>query len=98
LTLMHHAGDYVFVHAGIKPGVPLTEQDENDLLMIRDEFFNQSLTENKTVVHGHTVFPEPFIRARSIGIDTGAYASNILTAVALQDDHYEFITTDRGNL
>jgi serine/threonine protein phosphatase 1 len=93
LKLMHDEGDYVFVHAGIRPNVPLDKQLPEDLLMIRDDFIGRPLQSEKMIIHGHTIFPQPYIRERSIGIDTGAYTTGILTAISLEDDRYEFITT-----
>lgn len=77
-------GDYVFVHAGIAPGIPIEEQDQQDLRWIRQPFLNHSGDHGFVVVHGHTITPEPVIRANRIGIDTGAYTSGRLTALALE--------------
>lgn len=90
-------GDYVFVHAGIRPGVPLHEQKLQDLILIRDEFLRNPVTCGKTVIHGHTVFKAPHIRKSrhridSIGIDTGAYNSGKLTAIVLENEGYHFLT------
>ncbi len=83
LELYLEIGDYLFVHAGIKPGVPLHKQAEKDLLWIRDDFLNASYTGDKVVVHGHTPAPEPVFYAGRIGVDTGAYATGLLCAVRL---------------
>lgn len=93
LKLMHEEGDYLFVHAGIRPNVALDKQNLQDLLMIREEFLNRPVTCGKTVVHGHTIFEEPNVRDGSIGIDTGAFATGKLTAVVLENDRFRFITT-----
>lgn len=77
-------GDYFFVHAGVRPGVPLDEQDEKDLLWIRDDFLRPREAMEKAIVHGHTPEADAFVSARRIGIDTGAYASGVLTAVVLE--------------
>lgn len=92
LKLYYEAGDYLFVHAGIKPGVPLNKQHEEDLLMIRDAFIFSRKTLEKTVVFGHTIFTEPFVTEDRIGIDTGGYAHGKLTAVALEGTDKRFIT------
>jgi serine/threonine protein phosphatase 1 len=77
-------GDYLFVHAGVRPGVPLDRQDAGDLMWIRDEFLSSSNDHGKLVVHGHTPIAEPVFRPNRIGIDTGAYATGRLTALVLE--------------
>ena len=79
-------GDFFFVHAGVRPGVPLRRQREEDLLWIRDEFLQCEDNFGKFVVHGHTPVAKPDIRANRINIDTGAYASGILTLLTIQGD------------
>jgi serine/threonine protein phosphatase 1 len=79
-------GDFFFVHAGVRPGVPLRQQREEDLLWIRDEFLQCEDNFGKFVVHGHTPVAKPDIRANRINIDTGAYASGILTLLTIQGD------------
>src|SRR3546814_16128184 len=82
--LMVEIGDYAFVHAGIKPGVPLAEQKPEDLRWIRDEFLSSRKShEGKIVVHGHTIMLEVDEHPNRIGIDTGAYHSGRLTAICL---------------
>ena len=78
------AGDYVFVHAGIKPDVPLEDQKRSDLLWIRERFLRHKGRFPKTVVHGHTIFEEIEIKRDRIGIDTGAFRSGVLTALVLE--------------
>jgi serine/threonine protein phosphatase 1 len=77
-------GDYLFVHAGIRPGVPLSAQDEADLVWIRWEFLDSSESFGKIVVHGHTPGREPVMRPNRIGIDTGAVFTSRLTALRLE--------------
>ncbi len=77
-------GDYVFVHAGIRPGVPLAEQRKSDLRWIRDEFVGQRGDLEKVIVYGHTIYDDIDERGSRIGIDTGAYASGKLTAIGLE--------------
>ncbi|MCK1404952.1 metallophosphoesterase family protein [Bradyrhizobium sp. 76] len=79
-------GDFFFAHAGVKPGVPLRQQREEDLLWIRDEFLQSEQNFGKYVVHGHTPVAKPDIRPNRINIDTGAYASGILTLLTIQDE------------
>jgi serine/threonine protein phosphatase 1 len=77
-------GDYAFVHAGIKPGVPLSEQKVSDLRWIREEFVEQRGDLEKVVVYGHTIYDDIEERGSRIGIDTGAYDSGKLTALGLE--------------
>ena len=86
-------GDYLFVHAGIRAGVPVEQQRPGDLRWIRDEFLEDSSDHGHVVVHGHTIFPEVQERANRIGIDTGAYGSGVLTAIALEGAERWFIAT-----
>ena len=84
-------GDYVFVHAGLRPGVRWTRQSERDFLWIRDEFIERDYRFEKTVVHGHTWSSDkPSVTANRIGIDTGAYSTGVLTAVRLDEAGIEF--------
>lgn len=97
LPVTLRAMDYLFVHAGIRPGIPLKEQEEDDLLWIRNEFLNSEEDfGGLVVVHGHTVFEgKPGITDHRIGIDTGAYYTGQLTAVGLeQGEGWIFSTTD----
>ena len=77
-------GDYVFVHAGVRPGVALFNQSTSDLRWIREPFLSCPDDYGFVVVHGHTITEHPVIRANRIGIDTGAYASGRLTALGLE--------------
>lgn len=93
LSLQLPAGDYLFVHAGVRPGVPLDAQNETDLIWIRDEFLDAAEPFGKVVVHGHTPEQTPVVRPNRIGIDTGAVFSGRLTALRLQDGEQRFLTT-----
>ncbi len=86
-------GDYAFVHAGIKPGVPLSEQKVSDLRWIREEFVDQRGDLEKVIVYGHTIYPDIEERGSRIGIDTGAYASGKLTALALEGGERWYLQT-----
>ena len=86
-------GDYLFVHAGIRPGVALAEQKSSDLCWIRDDFLRHRESFGKMVVHGHSITEDIDERANRIGIDTGAFASGRLTAIGLQDDDRWFLST-----
>jgi serine/threonine protein phosphatase 1 len=84
-------GDFLFVHAGIRPGVPFASQSEDDLLWIREEFLLYEEDFGKIIVHGHTPVSDPDIRPNRINIDTGAYATGKLTCLMLQNDEIGFI-------
>jgi len=86
-------GDYLFVHAGVRPGVPLDHQSEDDLLWIRDDFINDRTVFEAVIVHGHTPVNVPYRDARRIGVDTGAYMSGRLTAVRIEGDQVDFLST-----
>ena len=84
LPLTHDDGTYLFVHAGIRPGVPLATQDPHDLFWIREEFLDYAGPLPRRVVHGHTIIgAKPVVRPNRISIDTGAFRSGILTAAVL---------------
>ena len=84
-------GDFYFVHAGVRPGIPLAKQREEDLLWIRSEFLNCEDDFGKIVVHGHTPVLQPDIRSNRINIDTGAYATGRLTCLILQGDKMHLV-------
>ena len=86
LPLFEQHGDYLFVHAGVRPGQPLHKQREVDLTTIRDPFLSHRGAFEFVVVHGHTVVPEPCVRANRIGLDTKAYASGVLSCLVVEDD------------
>lgn len=89
------AGDYVFVHAGIDPAVPLDQQKRSDLLWIRDRFLDHQGALSKVVIHGHTIFPKVMDCGNRIGIDTGAFRSGVLTALVLEADQRRVIQTSQ---
>jgi serine/threonine protein phosphatase 1 len=93
LKLQVPAGDYLFVHAGIRPGVPIDAQSDTDLTWIRDAFLDHTEPFGKLVVHGHTPVREPDIRANRIGIDTGAVFTGRLTALRLENGGRAFLQT-----
>lgn len=81
---MIEIGDYVFVHAGIRPEVGLADQKPSDMRWIREEFLNYSGNFGRIIVHGHTITDEIEYMPNRIGIDTGAYASGVLSAIGLE--------------
>ena len=91
LKLSFTCGDFFFVHAGVRPGIPLKKQREEDLLWIRQDFLMSEDDFSKIVVHGHTPVLEPEIRSNRINIDTGAYATGRLTCLKLEDSRIDFI-------
>lgn len=78
------AGDYLFVHAGIRPGIPLAEQARSDLRWIREPFLADRTEHGFVVVHGHTIREQVEEYGNRIGIDTGAYRFGLLTALGLE--------------
>jgi hypothetical protein len=84
LDLSFSCGDFLFVHAGIRPGVPLRKQREEDLLWIREEFLSCEQRFEKFVVHGHTPVDATDIRSNRINIDTGAFATGRLTCIVIE--------------
>lgn len=94
LLLSHASGDYVFVHAGVRPGVAFEDQHRADLLWIRDEFLrDRDPLPGKVVVHGHTICDLPQDRGYRINIDTGAFVSGRLTSLVLRGQGRQFLTT-----
>lgn len=95
LALTHIEGDYLFVHAGLRPGLSLEEQQEDDLLWIRGRFHKANADERPpyTVVHGHQPLKKPLDAGWRIDVDTGACWSGRLTAVILENDKRRFIST-----
>ena len=87
-------GDYLFVHAGIRPGVDLAGQSQRDLRWIRAAFLDDPTDHGFMVVHGHTISEQVDERANRIGIDTGAYATGILTAIAVENDQRWYLSTN----
>jgi serine/threonine protein phosphatase 1 len=86
-------GDYLFVHAGLKPGIAIEDQARSDLCWIREEFLNHRDSFGKMVVHGHSITQDIDVRANRIGIDTGAFASGRLTAIGLEGEERWFLST-----
>lgn len=78
------AGAYLFVHAGIRPGIPLAEQSRTDLRWIREPFLTDQADHGYVVIHGHTIGEQVEERNNRIGIDTGAYRFGVLTALGLE--------------
>ena len=91
LALRHEEGGYLFVHAGVRPGVALAAQVAEDLLRIRQPFLYSEQAFGAVVVHGHTPVKAPVVRANRIAIDTGAVFGGPLTAVVLEGETLGFL-------
>jgi len=96
LELMAERGDYLCAHAGVRPGLPLDQQTEADLLWIRDDFLKSERRLAKVIVHGHTPEEEAYVGRHRIGVDTGAYATGVLTAIRLKDAEQTLIQARPG--
>ncbi len=92
LAVRHASGGYLFVHAGVRPGIPIERQSRHDLMWIREPFLSAKDRFGLVVVHGHTPRHEPVVRANRIGIDTGAVMGGALTCAVLEEDRLGFIT------
>lgn len=86
-------GDYLFVHAGIRPGVSLSHQLPQDLRWIRQQFLENDSDHGRIVVHGHTISESVEVKANRIGIDTGAYRTGVLTALGVEEGGRWFLQT-----
>jgi serine/threonine protein phosphatase 1 len=91
LPLWHQAGGYIFVHAGLRPGVPLERQSRHDMLWIREPFLSWQGDLPGVVVHGHTPGHDVAVRPNRLGIDTGAVLGGVLTCAVLEGDRMGFL-------
>jgi serine/threonine protein phosphatase 1 len=91
LEICHHIGPYLFVHAGVRPGVPLDKQSRQDMMWIREPFLSSRADHGAVVVHGHTPRREPIVQPNRIAIDTGAVLGGALTCVVLEEDKVGFL-------
>jgi serine/threonine protein phosphatase 1 len=91
LALFHRQGGYVFVHAGLRPGLPIEKQIREDMLWIREPFLSSTQALPGVVVHGHTPGRTPAVRPNRIGVDTGAVLGGALTCVVLEGDRLGFL-------
>jgi serine/threonine protein phosphatase 1 len=88
LKLVYETDDYIFVHGGLRPGLPLTAQKEEDLLWIRKEFILSEFDFGRRVIFGHTPVRTPLVLPNKIGIDTGAVYGNKLTCIRLPEGKF----------
>jgi serine/threonine protein phosphatase 1 len=94
LQLIHREGGYAFIHAGVRPGIPLESQARDDLLRSRQPFLYSEADYGAVVVHGHTPVKTPVVRHNRIAIDTGAVFGGKLTCVVLEAATLGFLTAD----
>jgi serine/threonine protein phosphatase 1 len=92
LAHRHRVGGYLFVHAGLRPGVKIAEQSRQDLHHIREPFLSTGRNFGPVVVHGHTVANTPVVRSNRIGVDTGAGLGGKLSCAVLEEDRIGFIS------
>jgi serine/threonine protein phosphatase 1 len=93
LEICRHIGPYLFVHAGVRPGVKLALQSRQDMMWIREPFLSSRADHGAVVVHGHTPKREPIVLPNRIAIDTGAVLGGALTCVVLEGDRLGFLTS-----
>jgi serine/threonine protein phosphatase 1 len=86
LALTHREGDYLFVHAGVRPGIALQDQSRDDLLTIRQAFLSTDRDLGAVIVHGHSSAPSVPVNPNRIGLDTGAGIGGKLTCAVLEDE------------
>jgi serine/threonine protein phosphatase 1 len=94
LQLYYETPEYIFVHGGLRPGLPLAEQTEDDLLWIRGEFIASMEDFGRKVIFGHTPSPAPLVMPNKIGIDTGAVYGNLLTCLKLPQEEFILVGQD----
>jgi serine/threonine protein phosphatase 1 len=99
LPLSYARGDYLFVHAGIRPGIPMERQEDSDMLWIRHDFLDYQGSHGPVVVHGHSISETVELRGNRIGIDTGAYRTGRLSAIRLYEDQQDVLSVeDEGEM
>lgn len=91
-------GDFLFTHAGIRPGVPLENQNSRELRWIRDPFLEHRGDLGVMVVHGHTISDNIDVRNNRIGIDTGAYETGVLSAICVEDSNISFLSSGESDV
>jgi serine/threonine protein phosphatase 1 len=94
LPTWHQRGDVVFVHAGIRPGIPMAQQIEDDLVWIRDPFLMDPVDHGVLIVHGHTVVDQPTHYGNRVNIDSGAAYGGPLSAIVLDGRDVFHLTAD----
>lgn len=97
LPTAHHSGDVIFAHAGIRPGIPLAEQVETDLVWIREPFLSDPRDHGALIVHGHTAIDAPTHYGNRLNLDSSAAYGGPLSAVVIDEDGV-FHLTDKGRI
>ncbi len=87
-------GDFAFVHAGLRPGLPLADQKLQDLIWIREPFLQSNEIFEKFIVHGHNIVEQPEILQTHVSVDTGAYSSGKLTAIIIAGADINFLSAE----
>lgn len=95
LRFCHSEGDYFFCHAGVRPQVPLDEQDPHDLMWIRNEFLLHTDSFGKVVIHGHTPWLDVDVHPNRINLDSRAFETGILSCVVLEGESHRFLQTGK---
>ena len=91
MELYRTIGDYLFVHAGIKPEVPLDKQNPQDLMRIRERFSDYAEPHEYKVVHGHQITQDVVVKPNRVGVDTGFYEQGVLSCVVLEKQDIEIL-------
>ena len=91
LPIYARIGSYIFVHAGLRPGLPLEAQTDEDMLWIREPFLSQGAGLDLLVIHGHTPVTEPETGPQRVGIDTGAFTTGRLTVLKIVESGLSII-------
>lgn len=96
LKFYHIESKYLFVHAGLRNGIPIEEQNEEDMVYIRSEFYNKKHSFPYKIIFGHTEFDEPQVQDDKICIDTGCgkYKNAPLTAIVIENGSESFVNSD----
>ena len=95
LKFYHETEDYLFIHAGLRPKVPLEKQNKVDMVYIRKEFYNNKTDFPKKIIFGHTEFEKPFVQPDKICIDTGCgkFKNAPLTAIICENGREYFVNS-----